>query len=137
LLIYLKSLGERNKIQVSQATADLLIAAGKSHWLKPRQGGVTAKGKGVLNTFWLDPTARKRSGTASSDTSSGTDVALLDPALGSSKTAEAIVKQGRLVNWIVKLLMERIKKIVSSTLQTGSLSNNIRPWYEVSHMLLL
>jgi hypothetical protein len=114
LLIYLKSLGELNKIQVSQATADLLIAAGKSHWLKPRQGGVTAKGKGVLNTFWLDPTARKRSGTAS-----------------------AIVKQGRLVNWIVKLLMERIKKIVSSTLQTGSLSNNIRPWYEVSHMLLL
>jgi hypothetical protein len=140
LLIYLKSLGERNRIQVSQSTADLLVAAGKGHWLKPRLGGVTAKGKGVLKAFWLDPTAKKgsRHSSASSETSSeGTSsLALLDPALG-TKTSEAMVKQGRLVDWMVELLMEHIKKIVSLTLPTGSLSSSIRPWHEVSHMLLL
>jgi hypothetical protein len=124
LLIYLKSLGERNKIQVSQSTADLLVAAGKGHWLKPRHGGVTAKGKGVLKAFWLDPTAKKGSSTASSEASSGDDLALIDPASG-PQTAEAIVKQGRLVNWMVELLMEHIKKIVSWTLPTGSLSSGI------------
>jgi hypothetical protein len=137
LLIYLKSLGERNKIQVSEATADLLVAAGKGHWLKPRQGGVTAKGKGVLKAFWLNPTAKKASSTASSEASSGaSSLALLDPALG-PKTAEAIVKQGRLVNWMVELLTERIKKIVSWNIPIGSLSGSIRRWHEVSHMLLL
>jgi hypothetical protein len=136
LLIYLKSLGERNKIQCSQATGDLIVAAGKGHWLKARQGGVTAKGKGVLNTFWLDPSARNGVVTASSESSSTEDLALLDPASG-PKTAEAILKQGRLVNWMVELFLKRIKKIVSWTLPNGSLSSSIRPWYEVSHLMLL
>jgi hypothetical protein len=121
---------------VSQATADLLAAAGKGHWLKSRQGGVTAKGKGVLKSFWLDPTAKKGSAsTTSSETSSVADLALLDPDL--PKTTKAVLKQGRLVDWMVELLMEHIKKIVSWTLPTGSLSSSIRSWHEVSHMLLL
>jgi hypothetical protein len=106
---------------VSQSTADLLVAAGKGHWLKPRQGGVTAKGKGVLKSFWLDPTAKKgAASTTSSETSSVADLDLLDPDL--PKTTKAVLKQGRLVDWIVELLMEHIKKIVSWTLPTGSLS---------------
>jgi class 3 adenylate cyclase len=39
--------GERGKIQVSQETADLLIAAGKSHWIKAREDKIIAKGKGT------------------------------------------------------------------------------------------
>ena len=137
MLIYLKSLGERNKIQVSQSTADLLVAAGKAHWLKPRIGGVTAKGKGKLSSFWLNPNARKGSSTASSETSSTGDQNTLDPTLGPKEHDEAIVKQGRLVNWMVELLLQHVKKIVSSSLPTGSLSSRIRPWHEVSHPLLL
>ena len=138
LLIYLKSLGERNKIQASQSTADLLVAAGKSHWLKPRLGGVTAKGKGKLNSFWLNPTARKGSSTASSESSSTGDQNTFDPTLGPKELDdEATVKQGRLIDWMVELLLEHVKKIVSSSLPTGSLSSRIRPWHEVSHMLLL
>jgi hypothetical protein len=137
LLIYLKSLGERNKIQVSQATADLLVAAGKAHWLKPRLGGVTAKGKGKLNSFWLNPTARN--GSTSSESSSTGDQNSFDPTLGPKDLAETItaVKQGRLVDWMAELLLEHVKKIVSSSLLTGSLSSRFRPWHEVSHMLLL
>jgi hypothetical protein len=129
LLIYLKSLGARNKIQVSQSTADLLVAAGKGHWIKPRKDAVTAKGKGVLKTFWLNPDARKGSSAGSSETGSTADLPQL--------AAAAIVKQDRLVDWMVELFLEHIKKIVSGTLPTGSLSSSIRRWHEVSHMLLL
>jgi hypothetical protein len=124
LIIYLQSLGERNKIQVSQSTADLLVAAGKSHWLKSRHGGVTAKGKGVLNTFWLNPSAKKGSSYAASasESSSSGDPAVLDATLGTKETAAAILKQGRLVDWMVELLLEHVKKIVSRSLPTGSLS---------------
>jgi class 3 adenylate cyclase len=49
----MESTGERNRIQVSDFTADLLSQAGKGHWLIPREDVVEAKGKGMLNTFWL------------------------------------------------------------------------------------
>jgi class 3 adenylate cyclase len=46
----MESTGVTNKIQVSQATADLLIAAGLEVWLTPREDLVFAKGKGELQT---------------------------------------------------------------------------------------
>jgi hypothetical protein len=114
---------------VSQSTADLLTAAGKSHWLKSRHGGVTAKGKGVLNTFWLNPSAKKGSSStgSSSEHSSTGDLTLLDPTLAPKETAAAIVKQERLVDWMTELLLQHVKKIVSGRLPTRSLSSNIHP----------
>lgn len=49
----MESTGERNRIHLSKSTADLLVAAGKSYWVKPRQDLVHAKGKGFVQTFWL------------------------------------------------------------------------------------
>ena len=46
----MESTGVTNKIQVSQATADLLIEAGLETWLTPREDRVFAKGKGELQT---------------------------------------------------------------------------------------
>jgi hypothetical protein len=51
----MESNSERNRIQVSQSTADLLIADGKRHWLTPREDLVNAKGKGLLQTYWCEP----------------------------------------------------------------------------------
>jgi hypothetical protein len=48
---------------MSQTTADLLVAAGKSHWVIPRSDSVVAKGKGVLETFWLKVNASSGSGS--------------------------------------------------------------------------
>jgi hypothetical protein len=42
---------------LSKETAELLIAAGKSHWVMLRQDVVEAKGKGRLQTYWLKPKA--------------------------------------------------------------------------------
>ncbi|CAJ1960714.1 unnamed protein product [Cylindrotheca closterium] len=49
----IESTGMRNRIQMSEETADLLAAAGKVHWLRRRDEVVTAKGKGKLQTYWL------------------------------------------------------------------------------------
>ena len=48
-------------IQVSQKTADYLVAKGKQQWLRPRSDLVNAKGKGVLQTYFVDPGTRPES----------------------------------------------------------------------------
>jgi hypothetical protein len=50
----MESNGQKGRIQVSQTTADLLIAAGKERWLTAREDLVDAKGKGKMQTFWVD-----------------------------------------------------------------------------------
>jgi class 3 adenylate cyclase len=47
----MESNGIRNRIQVSQTTADLLIAAGKEHWVTKSDELVTAKGAGKMQTY--------------------------------------------------------------------------------------
>jgi class 3 adenylate cyclase len=49
----MESTGERNKLQVSQATADQLMEAGKAYWVKQRDKLVAAKGKGEVQTYWI------------------------------------------------------------------------------------
>jgi hypothetical protein len=44
----MESNGLKNMVQVSQSTADQLLAAGKQHWLTPREDKIEAKGKGTL-----------------------------------------------------------------------------------------
>ena len=39
----MESNGQKGRIQVSQQTADQLIAAGKQHWIKPREDKIQAK----------------------------------------------------------------------------------------------
>ncbi|CAB9526669.1 Receptor-type guanylate cyclase gcy [Seminavis robusta] len=59
----MESTGMRDKIQISQETADLLVGAGKSHWLTKRDGLVKAKGKGDLQTYWLKLSSIDRRGS--------------------------------------------------------------------------
>lgn len=59
----MESTGKKNRIQVSQASADLLLAAGLSHWLHPREDLVNAKGKGAVQTYWVS--LRSASGRSS------------------------------------------------------------------------
>ena len=42
------------KIHCSQSTADLVSAAGKSHWLTQRPDKIVAKGKGEMTTYWVN-----------------------------------------------------------------------------------
>jgi class 3 adenylate cyclase len=60
-----------NRIQCSEATAELLISAGKEHWVRPREGLVQAKGKGKgeVQTYWVLP----RAGGAATSIASSSD----------------------------------------------------------------
>ena len=50
----LESTGMPGKIQVSETTAEALRSRGKAHWLQKRSGTVQAKGKGEMETYWLN-----------------------------------------------------------------------------------
>jgi class 3 adenylate cyclase len=49
----MESNSARNRIHVSEATANLLIKAGKSSWVTQRQDKIVAKGKGEMQTYWV------------------------------------------------------------------------------------
>lgn len=55
----IESSGERGKIHLSAETAELLIESGKQNWVKPRESKVNAKGKGKLQTYWLEASSIK------------------------------------------------------------------------------
>ena len=65
----MESTGKREKIQCSQSTADVLTEAGKGHWVKPREEKVHAKGKGELQTYFVEPISSGKSSVHTSLTS--------------------------------------------------------------------
>jgi hypothetical protein len=85
--------------------------AGKGYWLQPREDKVQAKGKGVLDTFWLNPSQKRKGSTTSSQNDSVTFETA--ESLEAPTDADVRVKQSRLVEWMVELLVDHIKKIVS------------------------
>lgn len=123
----MESTGLKNKIQVSIATHDLLVKAGKAHWLRPRTEAVEAKGKGFVQTFWLSPSAKKASSASGSSTSDGLSdrTQSIDnphPEKASDHNAahcnaaiqaNADLKRDRLVDWVTDILLEHIKTLIA------------------------
>jgi hypothetical protein len=99
----MESNGSRNRIQVSQTTADLIVAARKGHWLKPRLKLVEAKGKGLMKTYWVEPkeVAAMSISTTYSDPNETTE--------HSGKGS----KFKRLIDWNTDTLCRLTKQIVS------------------------
>lgn len=105
----MESTGLRGKIQISKETAALLTEAGKHYWLIPRKEGVEAKGKGSLQTYWVDPTLKKGSNAPSvnSGSESSKDITLQQEIVLKPESAN-----NRLIEWVVDLLMDDVRKIV-------------------------
>ena len=66
----MESNGVIGRIQCSQETADELILVGKTQWLTPREGGIDAKGKGRLQTYFVDLTSAKSAASSASRSAS-------------------------------------------------------------------
>lgn len=100
-LILLVRTGIRGKIQVSQDTAHLLTMAGKAHWLEARDDSVHAKGKGVLQTYWLirrsiRSTSKRPSASSNNSSVISTSKDLLSsvlPIASSSPTEQGISEE--------------------------------------------
>jgi 3'5'-cyclic nucleotide phosphodiesterase len=107
------STGLPNRIQVSHTTAELLIAAGKESWLKRREDSVMAKGKGVLNTYWVVPPHDVKSGKVPTMALVDDEIDVSTPPVSSTKTPKDILKRTRLINWVVEVLSNRMKEVLA------------------------
>jgi hypothetical protein len=108
------------RIQVSQETADLICEANKSHWLVKREDVVEAKGKGRMQTYWLE-VKRSKSSIASgstkeiSETNSDRDDSSGTYWTDSLSQVEGLISERdvRLVNWTVEVLRKLLKQVVA------------------------
>jgi 3'5'-cyclic nucleotide phosphodiesterase len=99
------SSGHPNKIQVSETTANLIRVAGKGDWLLPRVDKVTAKGKGMVNTYWL-VCDLKMVGSAGR----GKDV--MEKVENQN---ELNLRKDRMVEWACDLLEEPLNSVLTRT----------------------
>lgn len=118
-LCRMESTGERGRIQVSQSTADLILLAGRERWVRPRRESVTAKGKGTMQTYWLEMDGATKASSADGHKESrklDTNGARA-PLVPGLSTQDALTgpskKQGRLVGWMTEVLLDYVKQIVS------------------------
>jgi class 3 adenylate cyclase len=119
----MESTGTRHRIHISQATADLLIAAGKMDWVKKREGMVSAKGKGLMQTYWLTLKASSSADTFScteDDSDHGGNAATTtsytpshEEERGSSEMMSTDARTQRLIEWNVDVLLRQLKKIIA------------------------
>lgn len=99
-------------IQVSNTTGELLKRSGKENWLQSR-GGISVKGKGATETFWLDISGRNCKTGPSSSRELHTNVAHFGKlsSTGDLNAGRDNSKVERLVDWNVDLLMRLLKQI--------------------------
>ena len=119
----------RNRIHISQDTADLLEKAGKGHWLVPREDVINAKGKGEMKTFWLlckdtnasqisgevglrDRTADLSSLAKNADSAASTE-APQESTSGAPVKTIMNTKMSRLVEWNVEVLSRALRLVVA------------------------
>jgi class 3 adenylate cyclase len=120
----MESTGARDKIQVSEEVAEMLLKAGKAHWIQPRQDLIVAKGKGEMQTYWLevkgDAAASVIPSTIESEDSSSIDEQGLASVAKKTKLPEKVM---RMVNWNKDLMVGLLKEIVAQRSATLSIAD--------------
>ncbi|CAJ1959221.1 unnamed protein product [Cylindrotheca closterium] len=112
----MESSGSPKQIQMSQTTANLLIEAGWSRLIRPRNHKIHVKGKGEMQTYWLlnsnDDSSEKNISSEASDTVDTEHSANLDEDvdIGIAETT----KQERLVEWTVEIMGSLLQQVMSS-----------------------
>lgn len=97
--------GEGGRIHISESCANLLREAGHARWISEREDMVSVKGKGQLNTFWLDLSRDKNQETPDRLVAFASDLTDVKESSGS---------KAHLVEWNTKVLMKVIKDIMEA-----------------------
>jgi hypothetical protein len=108
----MESTGKMNCIQMSEETAELLIAAGKSKWVKPREDHVYAKGKGKMQTFFLEINRAQDSNSIHSS-EEGTTTVVEKKELALAISNDILAKNARLIEWNIEVMLRLLKQIVA------------------------
>eukprot|EP00980_Cylindrotheca_fusiformis_P031380 scaffold26280_cov137-Cylindrotheca_fusiformis.AAC.2 len=130
----MESTSERNRIQLSHVTANLLVASGLSTWIIPRKGKVFVKGKGEMQTFWLNTKTAKASKpskpgnemtTVSESHTDFSDSSSISIVVDNYDLdgVEDMTKRERIVEYNVELLTSLLQQIIASR-DAGVASNN-------------
>jgi hypothetical protein len=127
----MESNGRKGCIQLSQDAADKVTAAGKGHWLVPREDKIFAKGKGELQTYWLN--IGKSGGGASnadSDEAKSGEKSLIglenlydrdeEDLVVSIEAKKCAEKTQRLVDWTCDVMVRLLKQIIARRIEVGS-----------------
>lgn len=123
----MESSGWRNRIHISQETANHIINGGKSSWIKTREELVSIKGKGDMQTYWLDfglgsdhkatmeesRLSEAEIQAAMDDRTLGVDSTESVTGMTGTLTPHASIKTQRLIEWNVDVLMKLLQKIVA------------------------
>lgn len=121
------SLGEPSRIHASQKTADKLIAAGKRAWLTAREDLVEAKGKGLLQTYWVEPMMKALStvDTGSESIFSDRDEDHLAFGLDAALGCISPLKVQMLIDWNLDAFESILKCVVAHRQATGRISMSL------------
>jgi hypothetical protein len=106
----MESTGVKNKIQISQSTADQLKKFKKLHWLHPREEMVEAKGKGLMVTYFVEP--RRTARTISNDGSVRSSIIAVNPSSSAFSTTSTATTSN---SSAATELVPSIKRLKSST----------------------
>ena len=116
----IESTGFAGRIHVSKDTADSLRKCNKGHWLvKRKNGGVVAKGKGDIQTYWIGKGVEQAKpeslGQYETSSESGSSVSADDVVDGqfSDQLCHADGREDRLVDWNVTVFLDILKHIVA------------------------
>jgi class 3 adenylate cyclase len=109
----MESTGVQGCIQISEATANLLRNDGKGQWFTAREDKVVAKGKGLMQTYWLCVTDKPENNSDPFREISNSPVHDQLVHLDSKKPSNhRDTKLERLVEWNVEILSNLLLKIL-------------------------
>lgn len=102
----MENTGQRNRIQISSETSDLITAAGKGHWIFLRVDDLAERGG--IQTYWVEPqsSAQEAKHNNAMTTRVGTKAGPAD-------------NSDRLIDWNVDLLKNLLKRIVAYRIDMG------------------
>lgn len=108
----MESTGRPNYIQASETTATEIKKYNKGHWLRTREDLVEVKGKGKMETYWVEPTERASEGKrdARAPFENGTNK---EPSIGQRPSE---VRKDRLIDWNTEVLVRLLREIVARRL---------------------
>eukprot|EP00934_Nitzschia_sp_Nitz4_P002947 Nitzschia sp. Nitz4//scaffold18_size181773//144983//147205//NITZ4_001936-RA/size181773-processed-gene-0.66-mRNA-1//-1//CDS//3329540074//2937//frame0 len=151
----MESTGQPNKIQVSAETASLIEESNSPDiWVLPRDDEVEAKGKGTLQTYWLDyrssntlPRSRSRDALSSLDMDFSEDASTSHEDLEATSVCEDSdnEKLERSIEWTAEVLLSLLKRVVAMRMGASASyfkdciagSSNSRPLEEVVEVIAL
>ena len=114
----METTGKPGRIHVSPQSAEILRQAGKGSWLEPRDVQIFVKGKGRLQTFWLNKERQKSEENSSEKLSEEGELTLKLPSAAPDKV-------DRLISWMVEAMSHHLKQLMARRRTTSSPRVNV------------